>query len=84
MSSDLKVTKSIQFIPGFINSILPVSFLLAFVSTPGGNRTHDLRLRRPLLYPTELLEHQAAAKLRKNTYYSGNFINFKGVINLSI
>ena len=23
-------------------------------NTPGGTRTHDLRFRRPLLYPTEL------------------------------
>ena len=28
-------------------------------SAPGGNRTPDLRLRRPLLYPTELLAHNA-------------------------
>jgi hypothetical protein len=28
-----------------------------FVNTPGGSRTHDLRLRRPTLYPTELLAH---------------------------
>ncbi len=27
-----------------------------FSSDPGGSRTHDLRLRRPLLYPTELLD----------------------------
>ena len=26
-------------------------------NAPGGNRTPDLRLRRPLLYPTELLAH---------------------------
>lgn len=26
-------------------------------NAPDGNRTHDLRLRRPLLYPTELQTH---------------------------
>ena len=29
---------------------------LIFLRDPGGARTHDLRLRRPLLYPTELLD----------------------------
>ena len=32
-------------------------------NAPGGDRTPDLRLRRPLLYPTELLAHAAAAYL---------------------
>lgn len=28
-----------------------------FHGAPGGSRTHDLRLRRPTLYPTELRAH---------------------------
>ena len=35
-------------------SLQPFSFLYIFYGAPGGSRTHDLRLRRPTLYPTEL------------------------------
>jgi hypothetical protein len=31
--------------------------LQGFWSAPGGIRTHDLRIRSPLLYPAELLAH---------------------------
>jgi hypothetical protein len=27
------------------------------ITTPGGIRTHDLRFRKPMLYPAELLAH---------------------------
>ena len=32
-----------------------------YFCSPGGIRTPDLRLRRPLLYPTELLNHKTAS-----------------------
>ena len=31
------------------------------INVPGGIRTPDRRLRRPLLYPAELLEHKYGA-----------------------
>ena len=34
---------------------------------PGGIRTPDTRLRRPLLYPTELQEHIHDNRVRKNS-----------------
>lgn len=44
-----------------VSTTFPLSrvLLLLGFSTPGGNRTPDLRLRRPLLYPTELRERDA-------------------------
>ena len=37
-----------------------------FYGDPGGIRTPDPRLRRPLLYPTELLNH---VDLQKSLYH---------------
>lgn len=33
----------------------------------GGDRTHDPRLRKPVLYPTELRAHMCGAHHRKKT-----------------
>src|SRR3989449_5559364 len=33
-----------------------------WVDAPGGIRTHDLRLRRPTLYPAELLAREAGVR----------------------
>ena len=35
----------------------PCGYGVCFIGDPGGIRTPDPRLRRPLLYPTELLNH---------------------------
>ena len=38
-------------------------------SAPGGTRTHDLRFRRPLLYPVELRAQRAAARCSEAAPY---------------
>src|SRR5207248_1354442 len=41
-----------------------------FRGAPGGTRTHDLRLRRPTLYPSELRARRDAILTRlKSTFY---------------
>lgn len=44
----------------------------ALLDVPGGIRTPDRRLRRPLLYPAELLRHDVVSYVfhrKDNTYY---------------
>ena len=36
---------------------------IPLTGTPGGNRTHDLRFRKPPLYPTELRAHNVCFRL---------------------
>ena len=45
------LTKTNIFVKAFFN------FVRVFYGEPGGVRTPDPRLRRPVLYPTELLTH---------------------------
>jgi hypothetical protein len=40
-----------------IKKQLPMGNALCITGAPGGSRTHDLRLRRPTLYPAELQAH---------------------------
>ena len=42
---------------------------LAFYGEPGGIRTPDPRLRRPVLYPTELLTHKLNDNKYNNTFF---------------
>ena len=47
---------------------------IKFYGEPEGIRTPDPRLRRPVLYPTELLTHNSNARyiiMRKNTFVNG-------------
>ena len=44
-----------------------------FRSTPEGNRTPDLRLRRPSLYPTELRAHISNSSATTLTFYATFF-----------
>ena len=41
---------------------------LTLNGTPGGNRTHGLRFRKPPLYPTELRAHRGLFELRINPH----------------
>ncbi len=45
----------------------------------GGNRTHDPRLRKPVLYPTELRTHMCGAHHRKKTPTTPGFGNLYSI-----
>ena len=46
----------------------------------GGNRTHDPRLRRPILYPTELRAHNLSTTAKPiNTEYNQSQLELQGM-----
>ncbi len=55
--------------------VLPLNYTRKKVSEPGGIRTPDPRLRRPLLYPAELLIHTDSARdiMPQNTVLVNTF-----------
>ena len=65
MSVNIKNYRLVQLTGGFVGTKQTEKAqkqVCAFVfnGDPGGIRTPDPRLRRPLLYPTELLNHYGA------------------------